>query len=122
MNRHFCWCLTFLITAAPGWAADTPNVAAAILGAALAPAYSYQQEEDEATKDDEEYCEPVCGRNGERKRILMYLGAENYEVPLHHWRNLWVERKRTGGDICYPGNRALALTQHNELNFFVWIA
>lgn len=49
----------FLITAAPGWAADTRDVAAAILGAALAPAYSNQQEEEEATKDDEEYCEPV---------------------------------------------------------------
>lgn len=70
--------LTFLVTAAPSWAADTWDVAAAILGAALAPAYSNQQKEEEATKNDEEYCEPVYGKNGERKRIVMYLGIVSY--------------------------------------------
>lgn len=64
---HISLHLTFLITAAPGWAADTPDVAAAMLGAALAPTYSNQQEEEETTEDDEEYCEPVYGRNGEKE-------------------------------------------------------
>lgn len=64
---HICLNLTFLITAAPGWAADTWDVAAAILGAALAPAYSNQKKEEEATENDEEYCEPVYGKN-ERER------------------------------------------------------
>ena len=70
--------LTFLITAAAGWAADTWDVAAAILGAALAPAYSNQQKEEEASENDEEYCEPVYGKHGERKRLLMYLGMVSY--------------------------------------------
>lgn len=70
--------LTFLITAAPGRAADTRDVAAAILGAALAPAYSNQQKEEKATENDEDYCEPVCGKNRGRKRTLMYLGIANY--------------------------------------------
>lgn len=75
---RICLKLTFLITAAPGWAADTWDVAAAILWAALAPAYSNQQKEKEATKNDEEYCEPVYGKHGERKTVLMYLGIVSY--------------------------------------------
>lgn len=53
-------------------------MAAAILGAALAPAYSNQQKEEEATENDEEYCKPVYGKNSKRKRIVMYLGTVSY--------------------------------------------
>lgn len=87
---HISLHLTFLITAAPGWAADTLDVAAAVLGAALAPAYSNQQEEEEATKNDEEYCEPVYGRNRERKWILTNLVTVTYQAPYQNWRNLKV--------------------------------
>lgn len=70
--------LTFLITAAPGWTADTRDVAAAILRAALAPAYSNQQKEEEATENNKKYCEPVYRKNRETKRILRYLGIVRY--------------------------------------------
>lgn len=60
--------LTFLITAAPCGTAATLDVAAAILGAALAPAYPDEQKEEEATENDEEYCEPVCGEKRREKK------------------------------------------------------
>lgn len=60
--------LTFLITATPCWTAATLDVAAAILGTALAPAYPNQQQEEEATKNNEEYSEPVCGEKRREKK------------------------------------------------------
>lgn len=104
---HISLHLTFLITAAPGWAADTPDVAAAMLGAALAPTYSNQQEEEEATQDDEEYCEPVYGRNGERKRILAYLVTVTYQAPFQDWRNTGSEEEKNRRRYLLPRQQEL---------------
>ncbi|KAL0600334.1 Zinc finger protein [Plecturocebus cupreus] len=47
-------------TAAAGRTAGAADVAAAILRTALAPAHSYQQQEEEGSQDDEDYCQPIA--------------------------------------------------------------
>lgn len=115
---HICLNLTFLVTAAPCWTAATLEVTAAILGAALAPAYPNQQKEEEATENDEEYCEPVCGKKGESKRVDPDVSGHGRLLstsPLLEmsWGGEEENRRR------YFGNKAL--TENNQLNFFVRI-
>lgn len=52
--------LTFLRAAATGGTAWASDVAAAILGTALAPAHTNQQEQEEGSQDDEDHRQPVC--------------------------------------------------------------
>lgn len=52
--------LTFLGAAAAVGAAGAAEVAAAVLGATLAPAHSNQQEQEEGSQDDEDHGQPVC--------------------------------------------------------------
>lgn len=58
--------LTFLRAAAAGGTAGAADVAAAILGTALAPAHSNQQEQEEGSQNDEDHRQPVC--RGEAKQ------------------------------------------------------
>ena len=58
--------LTFLGAAAAVGTAGAAEVAAAVLGATLAPAHSNQQEQEEGSQDDEDHGQPVC--RGEAKQ------------------------------------------------------
>lgn len=112
--------LTFLITAAPCWTAATLDVAAAILGTALAPAYPKQQKEEEATENDKEYCEPVCGKKGERKRTDPDVSGHAKSLSISLLLEMSWGREEEKGRR-YLGNKAQALTENNQLNFFVRI-
>lgn len=53
----------------------------------------------------------------EKGLILMYLATVAYWASLHCWRCLGVEKNRRR----HFGNKAQALTENNQLNFFVRI-
>lgn len=60
--------LTFLGAAAAVGTAGAAEVAAAVLGTALAPAHSNQQEQEEGSQDNEDHGQPVC--RGDAKQGL----------------------------------------------------